>query len=101
MAGAGSSEETEMSAPPVRSIVWAAAGFRARLSAQGIPEYEAKRYECRLMKGIILISVQCDKPEEIEHATGQLHPPGLNASDRFPKPISLEDSGHSARNTPK
>jgi hypothetical protein len=34
----------------------------------GIPEYEAKRYEGRLKKGGILLSVQCDTSEEIKQA---------------------------------
>ena len=43
-------------------------GITGALIGAGIPEYEAKRYEGRLMKGSILVSVHCDKPEEIEHA---------------------------------
>ena len=43
-------------------------GITGALIGAGIPEYEAKRYEGRLMKGGILVSVHCDKPEEIEHA---------------------------------
>ena len=45
-------------------------GITGALIDAGIPEYEAKRYEgrLRLMKGSILVSVHCDKPEEIEHA---------------------------------
>jgi hypothetical protein len=38
------------------------------LIGAGIPEYEAKRYEGRLTKGSILVSVDCDKPEEVAHA---------------------------------
>jgi hypothetical protein len=43
-------------------------GITGALIGAGIPEYEAKRYEGRLMKGSILVSVHCDKHEEIEHA---------------------------------
>jgi hypothetical protein len=43
-------------------------GITGALVGAGIPEYEAKRYEGRLMKGGILVSVHCDKPDEIEHA---------------------------------
>ena len=32
----------------------------------GIPEYEAKRYEGRLQKGGILVSVHCDTSEEVK-----------------------------------
>jgi len=34
----------------------------------GIPEFEAKRYEGRLQKGGILLSVHCDTSEEIKRA---------------------------------
>jgi hypothetical protein len=43
-------------------------GVAGALIGVGIPEYEAKRYEGRLNKGSILVSVHCDKPEEIPHA---------------------------------
>jgi hypothetical protein len=43
-------------------------GISGALIGAGIPEYEAKRYEGRLTKGGILISVHCDKAEEIAHA---------------------------------
>ena len=38
------------------------------LIGMGIPEYEAKRYEGRLQKGGILLSVHCDTSEEIKRA---------------------------------
>ena len=38
------------------------------LIGMGIPVYEAKRYEGRLKKGGILLSVQCDTSEEIKQA---------------------------------
>ncbi|GAC1637515.1 MAG: hypothetical protein NVS9B14_17450 [Candidatus Acidiferrum sp.] len=34
----------------------------------GIPEFEAKRYEGRLQKGGILLSVHCDTADEIKRA---------------------------------
>jgi hypothetical protein len=34
----------------------------------GIPEYEAKRYEGRLQRGGILLSVHCDTSDEIDRA---------------------------------
>lgn len=43
-------------------------GIAGGLIGAGIPEYEAKRYEGRLAKGSILVSVHCDKLEEIDHA---------------------------------
>jgi hypothetical protein len=43
-------------------------GFTGALVGMGIPEYEAKRYEGRLQKGGILLSVHCDTSEEIDEA---------------------------------
>ncbi|HLJ15641.1 MAG TPA: hypothetical protein VKV15_14165 [Bryobacteraceae bacterium] len=46
----------------------AVGGFTGALIGMGIPEYEAKRYEGRLQKGGILLSVHCDTSEEISRA---------------------------------
>ena len=46
----------------------AVGGFTGALIGLGIPEYEAKRYEGRLKKGAILLSVHCDTSNEIERA---------------------------------
>src|SRR5579859_1518597 len=46
----------------------AVGGFAGALIGMGIPEYEAKRYEGRLQKGGILLSVHCDTSEEIDRA---------------------------------
>jgi hypothetical protein len=43
-------------------------GFAGALVGMGIPEYEAKRYEGRLQKGGILLSVHCNNSEEIDEA---------------------------------
>jgi hypothetical protein len=43
-------------------------GFTGALIGMGIPEFEAKRYEGRLQKGGILLSVHCDTSEEIKRA---------------------------------
>jgi hypothetical protein len=43
-------------------------GVTGALVGLGIPEYEAKRYEGRIQKGGILISVHCDTSEEIKRA---------------------------------
>jgi hypothetical protein len=43
-------------------------GFAGALIGMGIPEFEAKRYEGRLQKGGILLSVHCDTSEEIKRA---------------------------------
>ena len=46
----------------------AVGGFTGALIGLGIPEYEAKRYEGRLKKGGILLSVHCDTSDEIKRA---------------------------------
>jgi hypothetical protein len=46
----------------------AVGGFTGALIGMGIPEFEAKRYEGRLQKGGILLSVHCDTSDEIKHA---------------------------------
>ena len=46
----------------------AVGGFTGALVGLGIPEYEAKRYEGRIRKGGILISVHCDTSDEIKRA---------------------------------
>lgn len=38
-------------------------GITGALIGLGIPEYEAKRYEGRIQRGCILLSVHCDNPE--------------------------------------
>jgi hypothetical protein len=48
----------------------AVGGVTGALIGLGIPEYEAKRYEGRLKKGEILLSVHCDTSEEIKRAKG-------------------------------
>lgn len=44
----------------------AVGGFSGALVGLGLPEYEAKRYEGRLQKGGILLSVHCDSGEAID-----------------------------------
>jgi hypothetical protein len=44
----------------------AVGGVTGALIGMGIPEFEAKRYEGRLQKGEILLSVHCDTAEEIK-----------------------------------
>jgi Protein of unknown function (DUF3341) len=43
-------------------------GFTGALVGLGIPEYEAKRYEGRLLKGGILVAVHCENAEEVKRA---------------------------------
>lgn len=46
----------------------AVGGLTGSLIGAGIPEFEAKRYEGRLQKGGILLSVHCDTSVEIDQA---------------------------------
>jgi hypothetical protein len=46
----------------------AVGGFAGALIGMGIPEFEAKRYEGRLQKGGILLSVHCDTSDEVSRA---------------------------------
>lgn len=46
----------------------AVGGFTGALIGAGIPEYEAKRYEGRIRKGGILLSVHCDNSDWIRRA---------------------------------
>ncbi len=46
----------------------AVGGVAGALIGMGIPEFEAKRYEGRLHKGGMLLSVRCDTSEEIKRA---------------------------------
>ena len=48
----------------------AVGGVTGALVGMGIPEFEAKRYEGRLQKGGILVSVHCDTSEEVKRAQG-------------------------------
>src|ERR1700736_4837106 len=41
-------------------------GFAGALVGMGIPEYEAKRYEGRIQKGGILLSVHCDTSDQVK-----------------------------------
>ena len=50
----------------------AVGGVTGALIGMGIPEFEAKRYEGRLHKGGILLSVHCDTSDEITRAKGIL-----------------------------
>src|SRR6202051_5077310 len=54
----------------------AVGGVTGALIGMGIPEFEAKRYEGRLQKGGILLSVHCDTAEEIKRAKDVLERTG-------------------------
>jgi Protein of unknown function (DUF3341) len=51
-------------------------GITGALIGLGIPEYEAKRYEGRIQKGAILLSVHCDTSDEIKRAKDLLEKTG-------------------------
>jgi hypothetical protein len=57
----------------------AVGGVTGALIGLGIPEFEAKRYEGRLQKGGILLSVHCDTSDEIKRAKEVLK--ATNAED--------------------
>jgi hypothetical protein len=46
----------------------AVGGVTGALIGMGIPEFEAKRYEGRLQKGGILLSVHCSSSDEVKRA---------------------------------
>lgn len=46
----------------------AVGGFTGALIGMGIPEYEAKRYEGRVKKGGLLLSVHCDDGDWVDRA---------------------------------
>ena len=54
----------------------AVGGVTGALIGAGIPEFEAKRYEGRLQKGGILLSVHCDTSEEVKRAKDVLKSTG-------------------------
>ena len=56
----------------------AVGGVAGGLIGLGIPEFEAKRYEGRLKKGGILLSVHCDTSEEIKQAKQILNNTGAD-----------------------
>jgi len=68
MLGAMALEPT-LSAGPILSVLSGvgvgvmAGGLVGGLAGMGIPEYEAKRFEGRVRRGGILLSVHCDNPE--------------------------------------
>jgi len=53
-------------------------GLTGALVGSGVPEYEAKRYEGRIRKGGILLSVHCDNPEWAKTARRILKKTGAN-----------------------
>jgi hypothetical protein len=54
----------------------AVGGLTGALIGLGIPEYEARRYEGRISKGGILLSVHCDNSDWGRRAKNILHQTG-------------------------
>jgi hypothetical protein len=73
----------------------AVGGFAGALIGLGIPEYEAKRYEGRIAKGGILLSVHCDTSDEIKRAKNIMK--GMGAEDIS----STGESGSNPSEVPK
>jgi hypothetical protein len=67
-------------------------GIAGGLVGMGIPEYEAKRYQGRIEKGAILLSVHCDTSEQIKRAKEVLENTG--AEDISSTGESSADSKH-------
>ncbi|HTQ96178.1 MAG TPA: hypothetical protein VMH89_05195 [Candidatus Acidoferrum sp.] len=72
----------------------AVGGVTGALVGMGIPEYEAKRYEGRLAKGGILLSVHCNTSAEIQRAKDLLR--GTGAEDISSTGESAVDSSKRA-----
>ncbi len=81
----------------------AVGGFAGALVGLGIPEYEAKRYEGRLEKGGILVSVHCDTSGEIDRAkevmkrTGAEDISSTSESSVSAKPDDLSEAKRAGR----
>jgi len=78
----------------------AVGGVTGALIGMGIPEFEAKRYEGRLQKGGILLSVHCDTSEEIKRAKGIIERTGgedVSSTGEASSDTSKNDREASAR----
>ena len=66
---------------PIRQSTGAGAmtgGLLGALTGLGMPEYEAKRYEGRIKKGGILLSVHCDNSDWVARAKQILESTGAH-----------------------
>jgi hypothetical protein len=73
-------------------------GFVGALVGLGIPEYEAKRYEGRLQKGGILVSVHCDTSGEIDRAKEVMKRSGAeDISSTSESSVSRDDAAEAKR----
>jgi hypothetical protein len=75
----------------------AVGGVTGALIGMGIPEFEAKRYEGRLQKGGILLSVHCDTSDEIKRAKDVLK--STNAEDVSSTGEASVDTKQTSRET--
>ncbi|HET7109115.1 MAG TPA: hypothetical protein VFI38_20045 [Candidatus Acidoferrum sp.] len=81
----------------------AVGGVTGALIGMGIPEFEAKRYEGRLQKGGILLSVHCDTSDEINRAkevlktTGAEDVSSTGESSVDPKEVDRDAAAKAAR----
>src|SRR5450432_421229 len=73
----------------------AVGGFTGALIGLGIPEYEAKRYEGRIQKGGILLSVHCDTSDQVKR--GKEIMTGMGAEDISTAGEASVDTKESAR----
>ena len=74
----------------------AVGGFTGALIGMGIPEFEAKRYEGRLKKGGILLSVHCDTADEIKRDSPVLSTDSAAMMVSRSKPLSSSLAAKSA-----
>jgi len=77
----------------------AVGGVTGALIGAGIPEFEAKRYEGRLQKGGILLSVHCGTSEEIKRAKDVLKATGAEDVTSTGE-ASVDRDAKAARTTP-
>src|SRR5882757_10791614 len=75
----------------------AVGGLAGSLIGAGIPEFEAKRYEGRLQKGGILLSVHCDTSVEIDQAKEILERTGAEDVSSTRESSADTKSGRDAR----
>jgi hypothetical protein len=76
----------------------AVGGITGGLVGLGVPEYEAKRYEGRIRKGSILLSVHCDDAKWVKQAKQVMEATG--AQDVASSGESSADYGQSDRPRP-
>jgi hypothetical protein len=76
----------------------AVGGVAGALIGLGIPEYEAKRYESRLNKGGVLLSVHCNTADEIKRAKNLMEGTGAeDISSTTESAVSSDSKMRSAR----